>query len=123
MPNPRRDYKLYLLDILGSSKKVLRYTKSKIRATFANDPKTVDAVIRNLEIIGEAASKVPEKIKKEIPELPWKSMVGMRNKTIHEYFDVNVDIIWKTVKDDIPNLEKQINKVIKDLGSNQLKLK
>lgn len=123
MPNPRKDYKLYFLDILGSSRKVLRYTKSQTQVTFTSDQKTIDAVIRNFEIIGEAANKVPEKIKNEISDLPWKSMIGLRNKAIHEYFDVNIDIIWKTVKDDIPNLEKQISKIIEELDSNQPRLK
>jgi len=76
-----------------------------------------------LEIIGEAAGKIPPEIRKDFPGLPWESMVGMRNKTIHEYFDVNVDVIWQTVKEDIPTLKKQINKIIKNLDSKQLKLK
>jgi hypothetical protein len=123
MPNSRTDYKLYFLDILNSSQRIVRYTKTKIRSTFANDQKTIDAVIRNLEIIGEASGKIPLEIRKDFSSLPWESMVGMRNKTIHEYFDINVDVIWQTVKEDIPLLEKQVNKIIKQLDSKQLKLK
>lgn len=122
MPNSRTDFKLYLLDISSSTKKILSYTKSKSATSFANDPKTIDAVIRNFEIIGEAANKIPSKIKKDL-DLPWKEMVGIRNKVIHEYFDVNVDLIWETVKQDIPNLEKNIKRELKNIGSKQLKLK
>ena len=122
MSNLRRDYKVYLLDIHSSSRKIIRYTKSKTSISFANDQKTIDAVIRNFEIIGEATSKIPAKIRKDL-DLPWMKMIGLRNKAIHEYFDVNVSIIWKTAKDDIPMLEKLVRKTLKELGSNQLKLK
>lgn len=122
MPNSRTDFKLYLLDISSSTKKILNYTKSKSATSFANDPKTIDAVIRNFEIIGEAANKIPSKIRKDL-DLPWKEMIGIRNKVIHEYFDVNVDLIWRTVRDDIPSLAKSVKRELKELGSKQLKLK
>lgn len=83
----------------------------------------IDAVIRNLEIIGEAVNKVPAKIKNETKDIPWKAIVGLRNKVIHEYFEVDIPVIWKTVIEDIPMLEKQVKKVLKELGSKQLKLK
>lgn len=123
MPNSRKDYKLYLLDISSSCKKIIRYTKNISETKFANSQMTIDAVIRNLEIIGEAAGKVPTKIRSEFKEIPWKDAVGLRNKVIHEYFDVNFPVIWRTAKEDIPLLEKQINRVLKSLGSKQLKLK
>ncbi len=78
--------------------------------------------MRNLEIIGEAVNKIPPEIRKETSEVPWNEIVGLRNKVIHEYFDVNIPIIWETVKDDIPNLQRQVKKVLKELGSKQLKL-
>lgn len=123
MPNSRKDYKLYLLDIESSCRKIIRYTKQIDHVSFANNQMLIDAVIRNLEIIGEAVNKVPLAIKQETKEIPWKEIVGFRNKVIHEYFEVDIPVIWKTVKDDIPMLDKQVKKVLKELGSKQLKLK
>lgn len=123
MPNARKDYKLYLLDISSSCKKIIRYTRSIDHVSFANSQLHIDAVIRNLEIIGEAVNKIPAIIKNETKEIPWKEIVGLRNKMIHEYFEVNIPVIWKTVKEDIPLLEKQVKKVLRELGSKQLKLK
>lgn len=89
MSKARKDYKLYLLDILESCKRITVYTKGKSSKEFANDQKTIDAVVRNLEVIGEAAGKVPKDLRAETAEIPWHKIVGMRNKVIHEYFDVN----------------------------------
>lgn len=122
MPNSRRDYKLYFLDIASSCKKISSYIRGLTFEKFSSEPKTIDAVVRNLEIIGEAVNKVPPEVRKETSEIPWNEIVGLRNKVIHEYFDVNVPIIWETVKDDIPNLQRQVKKVLKELGSKQLKL-
>mgnify|MGYP001559838187 CR=1 FL=1 len=116
MPNPRKDYKLYLLDISSACKKITSYTKNLDQSQFARSQITIDAVIRNLEIIGEAVNKIPGKIRNENDEIPWKDIVGLRNKVIHEYFEVNVPIIWKTVKEDIPVLERQIKKVLINRG-------
>ena len=118
MSNPRKDYKLYLIDILESCKKITSYTKGKAEKQFANDQKTIDAVIRNIEIIGEAASKIPKKARGKIPQIPWKDVVAMRNKVLHEYFDVNVPIVWETVQKDIPILQKNTQKALDDLESN-----
>lgn len=123
MSSARKDYKLYLLDIISSCQKILRYTKNKDYDTFAASPMMIDAVVRNLEIIGEAIGNIPSGIKEDIKEVPWKDIVGLRNKVIHAYFDVNLSIIWETIKKDIPNFHKQIQKALKDVGSKQLKLK
>ncbi|ABB15567.1 HepT-like ribonuclease domain-containing protein [Carboxydothermus hydrogenoformans] len=106
-----RDYKLYLSDILESAKKILDYTKNITYDEFMLDSKTIDAVVRNLEIIGEAANKIPEKITALYPEIPWRSMIGMRNLLVHEYFGVSIKIIWETIKRDIPDLIKKIENI------------
>lgn len=107
-----------MIDILESCKKIASYTKEKTEEEFANDPKTIDAVIRNIEIVGEAASKIPQEARGKILQVPWKEVVAMRNKVIHEYFDINIPIVWETVQNDIPILQKNIQKALKDTGSN-----
>jgi uncharacterized protein with HEPN domain len=107
-----RDYKLYLHDIKESIEKIRGYTKGYSFTRFAADSRTVDAVIRNLEIIGEAGKNVPKRVKDRYPEIDWKAIVGMRNILAHEYFGVRLQIIWKTVKDRLPELLKAINKIL-----------
>lgn len=82
---------------------------------FVKDDKTISAVIRKLEIIGEAVKKIPNEIKQSYPQIPWKDMAGMRDKLIHEYFGVDSKRIWSTVKKDIPNLKSLFDKILKDL--------
>jgi len=95
MPKIRRDYKLYLLDIASSCRKIILYTKHIDHEEFAKNPMAIDAVIRNLEVIGEAVNKIPSEIRSDISGIPWSEIVGLRNKVIHEYFDVNIPIIWE----------------------------
>lgn len=123
MSNDRKDYKLYLIDIKVSCLRILRYTKNKTKTDFVNNQTLIDAVVRNIEIIGEAGNKIPAKIRKELPEISWKEIIGIRNKIIHEYFDLNIDVIWNTILIDIPKLKGQINKILKSLGTKQLKIK
>ncbi|MEM3676907.1 MAG: DUF86 domain-containing protein [Candidatus Bathyarchaeia archaeon] len=74
------------------------------------------AVIRAIEVIGEAVKKVSISVRKRYPEIPWKDMAGMRDKLIHEYFSVNLRRVWKTVKEDIPDLKHLFEKILKDFG-------
>jgi uncharacterized protein with HEPN domain len=78
------------------------------------DAKTIDAVIRNLEIIGEAATHMPADIISMYPEIPWRKMKTMRNVLIHEYFGVDVEVIWKTVSDDLPGLNSKLEEIFVD---------
>lgn len=123
MSKERKDNKIYLLDIKRSCSKILKYIKNKTENEFLKDHLLSDAVEKNLLIIGEAATKISVDFKKENTQINWKSIVGIRNKIIHEYFDINIDTIWLTVKEDVPILKRQINRVLKNLSSNQLKLK
>jgi len=106
-----RSSHLYLDDIKIAIKKIEKYTAEFSEEEFINDEKTVDAVIRNLGIIGEAASNLPVPIKDENLKIPWREIIGMRNKVIHEYFGVDWDVLWETVKYDIPELKKQIKNI------------
>lgn len=82
---------------------------------FINDEKTQYALIRAIEVIGEASAKISEDIRANYPEIPWKEMCGMRNKLIHDYFGVNAEVVWKTAVEDLPKLKLQIEKIISDL--------
>ena len=82
---------------------------------FAVDRKTLNAVVRSMEIIGEAARNIPAAVREKYGEVPWKRMIGMRNKVIHGYFGVNVKTLWNTVKDDLPPLKQLVQKMLKDM--------
>lgn len=107
-----RNWKFRLEDIVESLELIAEYTSEMSQDLWRKDRKTIDAVIRNIEIIGEAASRVPEDIQELYPNIPWYQMKGMRNILIHEYFGVDFDVIWKTTKEDLPPLLEQIRKLI-----------
>lgn len=104
----KRKPTLYLQDILSSINNIQEYVKGMIFETFTRDNKTMHAVVRNFEIIGEAAKNMPPELITKYPEIPWKEMVSMRNKVLHEYFGVDTEILWKTIQEDIPSLKEQI---------------
>ncbi len=103
--------KLYVEDILTSIEKIEEYTNNLSFENFSSNQMIIDAVVRNLEIIGEAARNIPESFTDKYSELPWSSMVTMRNKVIHEYFGVDHDILWKTIAEDLPKLKEQIKQI------------
>ena len=91
----KREVQLLLEDILHASQKILSYTSGLSKEDFLKDDKTIDAVVRNFEIIGEAASRVPEDFKIIHREVEWHRMVGFRNRVIHEYFGIDYSTVWK----------------------------
>ena len=103
-----RDYKVYLQDVLEAVQKVRQFTAGFTLHTFSQDAKTLDAVVRNLEIIGEAVKHLPEDIRSGYPGLDWKKIAGLRDILIHEYFGVNVEVIWDVVQHKLPELEKAV---------------
>ena len=105
---PFRSWQFRIDDIIEAIDKVERYTLGIDFATWQKDEKTVDAVIRNLEVIGEAASHLPIEIQEQYKDVPWGMMTGIRNILAHEYFGVDLEIVWKTVKEDLPNLKKRL---------------
>ncbi|OGC06137.1 hypothetical protein A2230_06370 [candidate division WOR-1 bacterium RIFOXYA2_FULL_36_21] len=104
----KRTDALYLDDIINCIRKIEEYTKGLSWDQFFVDEKTVDAVIRNLEIIGEASNNISKELKDKNPNVPWIEIIGMRNKIVHEYFGVDNEILWKTIKEDIERLKIQI---------------
>lgn len=106
-----RDVKVHLDDIVEACRRINRYTSGLSFEQFLSDQKTIDAVVRNLEVIGEAAKKVPEDIRKEIP-VEWKRIAGLRDVLIHEYFGIDVEIIWDIVQNKIAELSEHVEEFL-----------
>ena len=107
-----RSWKIRLEDIRDSLDLIAVYVQGLDYEAWKKDQKTIDAVIRNMEIIGEAASHVPENIQERYSDVPWHQMKGMRNILAHEYFGVDLDVLWRTVQEDLPSLKIKIQKVL-----------
>ena len=112
----KRETELLLEDILEATRKILSYTNGMSFDNFINDDKTVDAVVRNFEIIGEAASRVPGDFKSNHPEIEWRRMTGLRNRIIHEYFGVDYATVWKIKEENVPELADYIQQALDDLN-------
>ncbi len=97
-----------LRDILDAATKALEFVADMDRDAFAEDEKTLYAVIRALGIVGEAARRVPLEYRENHPAVPWRSMTGMRDKLIHDYFGVSIDVVWETIQQDLPGLIQAI---------------
>lgn len=106
-----RDPLLYIDDIVEAIAAIREYTSGMSRETFMQNRVIQDAVIRRIEIIGEAARQMPESLKRAHPDIPWADIVGMRNRLIHGYFGVQLDRVWLVVQQDIPVLETQIQRL------------
>ena len=107
-----KNYKQYFIDILDSINKIEKFLEGYTFESFNNDEKTQYAVVRGLEIIGEASKKIPQDIRKLYTDIPWREMAGMRDILIHDYFGVDTKVIWKTASLDLPHLKTNIQKVI-----------
>ena len=109
----KREYEDYLRDMLENAEKALTFVQGLDYDGFCKDDKALYAVIHALEIIGEAARQIPEKVRENNPETPWREIAGMRNKLTHEYFGVNTKVVWRTVHEDlqviIPALRKMLD--------------
>jgi len=110
-----RNYVIYLEDIIHCIDKIEQYTSKLSYEKFAGDSLVFDAVIRNLEVIGEASRNVPEEIMHHYPDVPWKSMIGLRNLLIHEYFGVDSEIVWAIIKNDLPKTKPLVSHVLEKL--------
>jgi uncharacterized protein with HEPN domain len=103
----RSDQEL-IQDIIECTHRILSYIEQMEYDNFLKDHKTQDAVIRNIEIIGEAVKLLSDNIKKSNPIIPWKEIAGTRDKLIHDYFGVNIDVVWSIAKDDLPGFVEQV---------------
>lgn len=101
---PPREWRVRVNDIIGAAERAVRYTDSLTFDAFRADARTVDAVSFAIVVIGEAANAVPESVTRAAPEIPWVDIRGMRNKIAHEYFGIDVKVLWQTVREDLPPL-------------------
>ena len=104
-----RDFDLYLEDIREAVDKIQNYTLGLTRESFAEDAKTIDAVVRNLEIIGEAAKMIPESTRSSYPNVEWKKIAGLRDILAHHYFEVDLDIVWDILLNKLPALQRELS--------------
>ena len=109
-----RDFRVYLEDILEATRKITTYTDSLSKAVFLEDEKTLDAVVRNLEVIGEAVRKLPEDLRSRHSGVEWKKIAGLRDILIHEYFGLDAEIVWDIVRNKVPALDREVRTMMNE---------
>ncbi len=109
---PKRDVRLYLTDMLDAISKIQRYTSNISFEDFEQNDMLIDAVVRNLEIIGEAVKQIPEDLRSKFSEIDWHRVIGFRNIVIHEYFDVDVNIVWVIATERLNELKNVLEKML-----------
>lgn len=115
-PSPfERDYRIYLEDMLEFSQDVLRYTQGLSLAVWRSDPMRVDATLRKLSLIGEAAMRIPDEIRVQAPDIPWRKIVGLRNRLMHAYPATDDSAIWSIVTGDLPPLQTAVKALLASL--------
>jgi uncharacterized protein with HEPN domain len=108
-----RIYIDYLRDMLENANRAMQFTEGMNFETFGKDEKTIYAVIRAVEIIGEATRNIPEEVRVKYPEIPWRDASDMRNKLVHRYFGINLEVIWQTLSEDLPMLAGSLQEIIR----------
>jgi len=109
---PKRDTHLLLEDMLLACERIIKYVNRMNYNNFLNDTKTVDAVVRNIQILGEAAKQIPMKFQEKNIEIEWEKIIRSRHILVHEYFELDYEIIWKIINDYIPPLISNLRKII-----------
>ncbi len=110
---------IFIEDIKEAIDKINRYIQGLNYETFLKNDMVQDAVIRNLEIVGEAAKNIPNEIKEKYPDIPWRRMVGLRNIAVHEYFGVDLSIIWEIISSNLPETKPMIMKMYEDFNESR----
>ena len=107
-----RDYKVYLEDILEAIRRIREYTAGTSRAALERDTRTTDAVLRNLEIVGEAVKGLPASLREAESGVEWRKIAGLRDVLAHAYFDVDLDIVWDVLESKLPALEIEVRRIL-----------
>lgn len=111
----KRTYDIFLKDIVAAMDAIENFVRGMSVEEFLHDDKTSSAVVRKLEIIGEAAKHVPAHIRRKYPDIPWKEMAGMRDRLIHGYFGVDYNLVWQTIKTRIPEIKPKLMAILEEL--------
>ena len=108
----RKDDSVRLLHMLEAALEAISFAKNKTRKTLNTNRRLALALVKDIEIIGEAATNVTAERRRALPQIPWNKIIGMRNRLIHAYFEINLDILWKTVTEDLPPLISELEKIV-----------
>lgn len=111
-----RDHRVFLQDVLDAVANVAEFVGSMSRQEFDTDKKTLHAVVRNLEVIGEAVKGVPTDVRVKYPQVPWQRIAGLRDILIHHYFEIDIDIVWDIVQNKLPELREHIQRILGEPG-------
>ncbi len=111
-----RDYRVYLQDVLEAVANVGEFVGPMSRHEFEGDKKTLHAVVRNLEVIGEAVKGIPPDVRSRHPQVPWQRIAGLRDILIHQYFGIDIDIVWDIVQNKLPELKAQVQAILDEAG-------
>jgi uncharacterized protein with HEPN domain len=114
-----RDMRLYYMDILDSSNAIMEFVKDISFEEFCNDRKTYSAVIREFEVIGEAVGNIPDEVKQGHSDVEWQDIKDFRNLLIHEYFGVDLEIVWKSIQEDLPILMEAVREILSATNDSQ----
>ncbi len=106
----------YVRDMLGCAEAVLEYTSGLDMASFVADRRTYDATLRNVQLIGEAATHVPRDVRDTYPGIPWQAMIGTRNRLTHAYLHISDAILWSIIQDSVPSLATHLRRLLEDVG-------
>ena len=112
----QRDDAIRVRHMLDAAREAMTFTHDKTRNSLDTDRQLELALVKSIEIIGEAAAKVTNKSREDLPQIPWPNIISMRNRLIHAYFDINRDILWKTITEDLPALIVELEKVVPTLS-------
>ncbi len=117
--NINRQWGDYIEDISDAVQSIEEFVSDMTYEEFISDKKTYFAVIRCIEIIGEATKNILDPEREKYPDIPWKDMAGMRDKVIHHYFGVDLKVVWKTIKEDIPSIQPKISEILNDIDKDK----
>lgn len=109
-----REWRFYVEDMVRFAKNVSAYTEGLDQNSFVSTPLNYDATLRNLELIGEAATHIPGKIRESHPDIPWRMIVATRNRLIHAYLGIDNDTIWSIIQDDVPELQSSLTRLLNE---------